>query len=388
MRRGNQYLAIIVVAGSLGLIMTLDSGDLAYLLVLLYVALYLIGATRWLDEYLYYRRWGAPLASSMFVLIPLALSLSGSIIATITPFLTRNVVFFTVELDPSLPASMAVFISYFSLVLLTIPNVIWFVLMQRWIRRRYYPVYVLRRAIHPQLLSFLVLTAVVLFYYYAWREGMALEGTGFITTTSLVILFAYQLITRVLPVSRNRQQLETRSSRMTPARSRSNTSQLSSQVRTSPRRRETSSPRGSGPLTRVRHPNPSNGTTTRARNSRRTTPHVRTTSRRGISSSVHQGHQQRITTSARVRPLLPRTKTLTTEDFNCILCFQSPHKNDEPFVLCPHCHYPAHLSEWQEWHQSTDICSRCNEKIPKSYLKNPKHVVPATVYMAWKKSVH
>ena len=392
MRKIELYLAILIVSASIGGIMSLESGNLMYLVLALYVGVYLIGALRWIDEFRYYRRWNAPLASSMFVLIPLALGLSGSFLAIFTPILTRSIAYFTLDLNPLMNMPFVIFVSYFSLIFLLIPYSVSFFLMQRWLRLQYYPVFVFRRSVHPHVLLTVVLSVMMIHEFLTWREGYPLEGLEFLTISGLVILLIYRVSMRFLPFSRQHQrpsrvilpqnslssQASTRTSRATRASTRNDLSNRSNQTS-----------RVTGPIARTRRPRTTIRSTsgqTRASSSSHSRSARANQGRSVTRAGLSERMQQHLSSAKKMRPILPRTRVLTKDDFNCMLCFQPPSKNDEPMVLCPHCHYPAHLSEWQEWHQSTDICSRCNEKIPKSYLKNPKHVVPAKVYMSWRKA--
>ncbi len=418
MKRIEVYMAIIIVGTVIGIVMTVDSNNLAYLVLSLYVGIYLIGTIRWLDEFFYYRRWDSPLASSMFVGIPLILGFLGGIMAIHSPVLNETFFSFTITLDFIVNDNIVIFISHFSLVLLTIPYVISFFLLQRWIRLCYHPVYVFRRPVHPQVLSVLFLITMMGYHYLLWKEGYPLEGLGLITMGGLISLSIYRFLRHFVPRSRRSQRqrrheiimepshgrttrsnsrttqpilVNTTPRTTTPDRTRSSshtTRRISRTTRTSERGRR---PSGS----RARRPHAIRGQNDAVTNARSSRSTARSESSRSSRPSRTPRGEPRVTspsqmpstpTSKKMRPILPRTRVLSKDDFNCMLCFQPPSKKDEPLVLCPHCHFPAHLSEWQEWHQATDICSRCNEKIPKSYLKNPKHVVPAKIYLSWRKA--
>lgn len=77
----------------------------------------------------------------------------------------------------------------------------------------------------------------------------------------------------------------------------------------------------------------------------------------------------------------PIGSNLTKDDFKCIICFELPNLSDgRGVVLCPTCHYPAHVDEFKQWTRSSILCSRCEATIPYNYLNNPK-VISASNYI-------
>ncbi len=381
MRRSKEwYLAIIIIFASIGLVMTLESGNEAFFLAMIYFAIYIIGAMRWLDEYLYHRRWNSPLVTGIFVVIPLLLVLVGSYISLITPILDTRMVNLTLNVAPNSGASFSLFISHFSIFLLLLPSIVLFFLLQRHVRALYHPAYLFRRPVHPRLLGISMLLVMDIFQYLLWQRNAQLDAIGLLPAIALTMVVIIRTIQWVLPNTRPRTiqgqaQRDAIARTMQTVSSRSNIASMTNQSTT---RQARESARSIGPISRVRHGRQtiaSSQNYSRSGNQIQRTATAKTNARN--SNTTVRGHQ---------RPLLPRTRLLTKDDFNCILCFQPPRNTDEPLVLCPHCHYPAHLSEWKEWHQTTDLCSRCNEKIPRSFLRNPKIVIPAKIYKSWSKA--
>ncbi|TFF87952.1 MAG: hypothetical protein EU549_03870 [Promethearchaeota archaeon] len=80
---------------------------------------------------------------------------------------------------------------------------------------------------------------------------------------------------------------------------------------------------------------------------------------RGISKSTFEKYK-------------PKTAVLNKDDFKCIFCFRLPELPKDKgrgIILCPHCRYPAHADEFEEWMRDSHLCSRCDKPIrrkPKS----------------------
>lgn len=70
----------------------------------------------------------------------------------------------------------------------------------------------------------------------------------------------------------------------------------------------------------------------------------------------------------------PKGGTLSDDDFKCIFCFSVPKlpaDKNRNIVICPRCHYPAHVDEFRNWTRNSPFCSRCEGELPANYRTNP-----------------
>ncbi|MFX1521816.1 MAG: hypothetical protein ACFFCD_18070 [Promethearchaeota archaeon] len=86
--------------------------------------------------------------------------------------------------------------------------------------------------------------------------------------------------------------------------------------------------------------------------------------------------------SAKFKELKPTAELLSLDDFKCIFCFQEFKSEDKGrgVVLCPHCRYPAHADEFNDWLKNSTLCSRCDANIPAGFRRNPK-IIPVKDYI-------
>jgi hypothetical protein len=85
--------------------------------------------------------------------------------------------------------------------------------------------------------------------------------------------------------------------------------------------------------------------------------------------------------------LRPKTGTLSEDDFKCIFCFhvpKLPQDQRRDIIICPNCHYPAHVEEFISWIQNSPYCSRCESPLPSHYRTNPPRIPTATYLKAMK----
>ncbi len=401
MANKEMFLAILIIMGSLGVAISFDSGNWSYLLVFLYFAGYIIGIIRLFQEYRYFREWNAPPVTALFVVIPLAIGMSGSVTALFTPLFDKDVFFATLNLDILPFGSVTIFISYFSLLFLFAPYIIILFLLNRYFNGRYNPVYIQRRAFNPKIVAILYIIPLATLYYYLWKEGYPLEGIGLL---SLLTLIALPLIYTINHVVFPRRQTRIHMASPTPYQRSSSTTQEQPRNRNITRStqiaRTNRNPNVSSRTVRTsnnyrqnrsaqrRSQNSTRPTATRTTSTVQIAPGIEVTSnssqkKRKKTTQKNSQTRTRQHTQSKMQPIYPKAHHLTKDDFNCILCFQTPKKGDEDIVLCPNCRYPSHISEWQEWHKTTNLCSRCNTPISNSYLQRPRYVIPAAVYSKW-----
>ncbi len=51
------------------------------------------------------------------------------------------------------------------------------------------------------------------------------------------------------------------------------------------------------------------------------------------------------------------------EGLACTICYEPIRSSDGKIVLCPHCKFPAHETEWKEWRKGSDLCPRCSKRV-------------------------
>ncbi|MFX1295403.1 MAG: hypothetical protein ACFFD2_11215 [Promethearchaeota archaeon] len=112
-------------------------------------------------------------------------------------------------------------------------------------------------------------------------------------------------------------------------------------------------------------------TTTNIRNGSRTSAKSR-----GINvSGTRVKEEKRSKIVHLAKKLKPKAGKLSLDDFKCIFCFQLPKFPEDKgrgIVLCPKCKHPAHADEFQEWLQSSNLCSRCDAPMPARFRRNPE----------------
>lgn len=136
--------------------------------------------------------------------------------------------------------------------------------------------------------------------------------------------------------------------------------------RTSPQPRSTSEGRA------VQRPIANTPTPTRTQRPRRPQP----TSRSDIEvvDAIPVGDEPRIPsngsklTAEQVKKLRPFSPNYSADDFRCIFCYEIPSSGSDQVVVCPHCHRPAHLREFQQWSNYSSICSYCNKDLNPSQM--------------------
>jgi hypothetical protein len=84
-----------------------------------------------------------------------------------------------------------------------------------------------------------------------------------------------------------------------------------------------------------------------------------------------------------ISKIKPKAGVLTVDDFKCIFCFKLPklpEDENRAIIICPHCRHPAHIDEFKNWSNQSMLCSRCNQKIPENFIRNPE-TIPVNVYL-------
>ena len=147
---------------------------------------------------------------------------------------------------------------------------------------------------------------------------------------------------------------------------------------------------GTSPTTKRRNSTTTTTTTTTKSARTRSTPTTtkkkrsatRTTTTAVTSPKKKTKRKTKPRMSVNFEKLKPKAGILSLEDFKCIFCFQDfkPEDKRRGVVLCPHCRYPAHADEFNDWLKSSNLCSRCDTTIPAGFRRKPK-VIPVKDYI-------
>lgn len=107
-----------------------------------------------------------------------------------------------------------------------------------------------------------------------------------------------------------------------------------------------------------------------------------TTTSTAVTTPRKKAKRKKPKMSAKFKQFKPTAELLSLDDFKCIFCFQEFKSEDKGrgVVLCPHCRYPAHADEFNDWLISSTLCSRCDANIPAGFRRNPK-VIPVKDYI-------
>lgn len=336
----NIYLSILTF-GIIFAVLTLaveQSDDLA--ITILFLTLFTIVAIKWIEEWRYYKRYNAPLASAIFIVLPSIIGYFGSIFAFYAYLLDDQVlqtnflaITFTLELLGV--GDYLLFLNLFSVIFVIPPTLLTFILLKRYYSGRYPAVFIFRRRF-PNTMVIFYNIILSIFYVIIWLDSNIIELTGFtfILLSSLLLINEYVMKIVFVPF---RRVYQTRSRQRANTNDRSSRPYFSWELQRTPQRTRQSS----------------SITPLRTRNSISVAPAVSVT-----RSSVSQKLTPAILSSLR-----PSGHHLTEDDFRCIFCYEFPIEHTRQVVICPHCRHPSHANEFQKWSAVADICSRCNKPI-------------------------
>lgn len=397
------YSAVAVIGVTISFLYYTVGMDDSTAYFVFFTTVYVIAAFRFLLEWRYYRQNRAILASSQFLLLPFVVLLTGS-------FLTYRINASTlIDFQLHLQSSHLTFIINLVSLSLLLPLIVlhrlfFFYHAKKWlgfaIHRKLF-----QSRVVPLLVNILFLTIQL---FVVIRLGVADGIAAIFILTSFIHIFKYYIFSLFKRSPMQSMDSVLYNSETTHIPTNSN-------VRIEPRRRSgeipllpreglrTVSARGKNTRTVSTSSKNQRTIANRGKNRRDTSSshqqepnHTRRTSTPDIVAVTHQNrkgiaevapgrevHAVRSTPNAiqNVSSVLPAGKHLHKADLKCIICFDDISTRDEPIILCPHCKYPSHESEFMAWSVSSNLCARCSKPILKSYFKNPKYRFSAKEYV-------
>ncbi len=336
----NVYLSILTVGVIFAVLSLVIEQPNELAITILFITFFILSGVKWVEEWRYYRHYNAPLASAIFLVLPLIAGILGSYLSS-TAYITDERIlqtsFAEIRLDFSFfgLSDFYLFLNLFSLVFIVPSICISLVLIRRYYSGRYAAIFIYRRRF-PNTLVILSNFLIGTIYIALWFNTNLVELSGLIFVIISVLLFVNYYVMKVVIVPFKRV----------------------SQSRI--RRRTSSSEPSSRPFFSwevPRTPQPSRQSATR--------PSSRTRSSVTVAPAVTVSRRKpaQKLTPAILSSLRPAGQHLTEDDFRCIFCYEFPLEHNRQVVICPHCHHPSHENEYQKWSAVADICSRCNKPV-------------------------
>ncbi|MFX1284868.1 MAG: hypothetical protein ACFFB5_14500 [Promethearchaeota archaeon] len=354
MDRRNVYLSICVVGFVFVVLTLITEQQTEVALTILYITLVIVLSIKFLDEWQYFQRFNAPIASALFILIPSLVALGGTFL-TQHASLGEEGFFQTSLLEMTLNINFLnidrffLFLNLFSIVFVLPPFIFLLLLIRKYYSGRYPVIFVFRKKYQNELVIIYNFGMILILSFY-WIEtgSIELSGLGFVSISFILFLQHYVLKIILVPIRRIPVRRPQRSLTRQTSRSRA------PQTPSSPSRQL--EPSRSGLSTVVRP--------TSAQTIIRTRPttHNLVNIVPGIDTGVNITRIEKIP-PAILSKLIPAGQHLTDDDFRCIFCYEFPTEANKRVVICPHCGHPAHSHELEKWLSVANICSRCNKPL-------------------------
>lgn len=351
----NVYLSICAVGFVFTVLTLITEQQTEVALTILYITLVIVLSIKFFDEWRYFQRFNAPIASVVFILIPSLIALGGTFLAQQASlgedgFLQTPLLEMTLDINFLSVDRFFLFLNLFSIFFVLPPFIFLILLIRRYYSGRYPVIFVFRKKYQNELvILYNVGMFLSLSFYWIQTGSIELSGLGFISIT--FILFVQHYILKIILVPIRRIPVGGRPQRSLPRQiSRSRAPQTFSQPSRQPQRSRNSLP------TAIRPSSPQ--TISRAR----TLAHSSVNVVPGIDTGVNITRIEKIP-PAILSKLIPVGQHLTDDDFRCIFCYEFPTEADKRVVICPHCGHPAHSHELEKWLSVANICSRCNKQL-------------------------
>ncbi len=351
----NTYLSICAV-GIVFTVLTLITEQQAEVaLTIFYITLVIVSSIKLFDEWRYFQRFNAPIASAVFIVIPSLIALGGTLLAQQASlgedgFLQTSLLEMTLDINFLNVDRFFLFLNLFSVFFVLLPFIFLLILIQRYYSGRYPVVFVFRKKYQNE---FVILYNVGMFvslgFYWIQTGSIELSGLGFISIS--LILFVQHYILKIILVPIRRIHVDRRLQQSSPRQtSRNRAPQISSR----PSRQPQPSRNSLSTVVRPSSPETMSRVRTSAHSSVKVVP--------GIDTGVNITRIEKIS-PAILSKLIPVGQHLTEDDFRCIFCYEFPTEADKRVVICPQCRHPAHSHELEKWLSVANICSRCNKPL-------------------------
>ncbi|UCG01496.1 MAG: hypothetical protein JSW11_18005 [Candidatus Heimdallarchaeota archaeon] len=355
MVRRNVYLSICAVGFVFAVLTLITEQQTEVALTILYITSVIVLSIKFIEEWQYFQRFNAPIASAVFILIPSLIALGGTFLAQYASLgedgiLQAYILEMTLDINFLNIDRFFLFLNLFSVVFVLPPFIFLLLLIRRYYSGLYPLIFISRKKYQNELI---ILYNVGMFlslsFYWIQTGSIELSGLGFISISS--ILFVQHYVLKVILVPIRRIPIRGATQRSLPRQlNRTRAPQTSSQSSRQPQSSFNSLPTAVRPSSRE--------ILNRERASSQSTMNIVP----GIDTGVNITRIEKIP-PAILSKLIPIGQHLTDDDFRCIFCYEFPTEANKRVVICPHCGHPAHSHELEKWLSVANICSRCNKEI-------------------------
>lgn len=345
----NVYLSICVIGFVFAILTLITEQQTEIATSILYITLVIVLYIKFFDEWRYFQRFNAPIASAVFILIPSLVALGGTILAQQASlgedgFLQTSLLEMTLDINFLNVDRFFLYLNLFSVFFVLPPFIFLLLLIRRYYSGRYPVIFVFRKKYQNELVILYNIGMVLSLGFYWIQTGfIELSGLGFISIS--FILFVQHYVLKVILIPIRRIPVGERPQRVSP--------RGTNRVRVTQTSRPSMQPQPST-VARPSSLETRNRTRTSALSSVNVVP--------GIDTGVNVNRIEKIP-PAILSKLIPVGQHLTDDDFRCIFCYEFPTEADTRVVICPHCGHPAHSHELEKWLSVANICSRCNKPL-------------------------
>ena len=355
MVKRNVYLSICAVGFVFAVLTLITEQQTEIALTILYITLGIVLSIKFIEEWNYFQRFNAPIASAVFILIPSFIALGGTFLAQNASLgddriLQAYILEMTLDINFLNVESFFLFVNLFSVFFVLPPFIFLLFLIRRYYSGRYPVIFIFRKKYQNELIilynfgMFLILS-----FYWIQTGSIELSGLGFISIS--FILFIQHYVLKIILVPIRRRPVSRAAQRSVPTQS----SRTQAPQRPSRSSRQSQSTFNFLP-TAVRPS--SRETMNRVQNSAQTSVNIVP----GMDTGLNITRIEKIP-PAILSKLIPIGQHLTDDDFRCIFCYEFPTEANKRVVICPHCRHPAHSHELEKWLSVANICSRCNKPL-------------------------
>lgn len=381
----NFYIAIFLIGSVFALLSLASDFGTDSAITIFFFTIALILLIKLIVEYRYYRRYNAPLAAGVFLLIPSALALGASYVARHpalngNPFFADNILFITLDFTFFPIRQLILFLNSFSLVFALPFYLIVLILLYRYYTGIYPRLFIMRKKFYKQFAMYynILLMSIIIFVWLSTNVLEIFELVFIIVSIIFIVrtyVFKVVLVpTRVTP-SRQRRAPTRRAYTPNPSRTISPSGSSSYYDSNTNRPQRPIQPVRNQPV--VRNPTPiSTPPVAQVRapvRSTQSTPSGNIEVVDGLSVEHNykpKGSGAKVT-KENFKDFIPNATNLSEDDFRCIFCYELPIKSSDQVAICPNCKKPSHYPEYQKWTSYSNFCSYCNQDIGK---KIPKRI--------------
>ncbi|MFW9906238.1 MAG: hypothetical protein ACFFFH_18100 [Candidatus Thorarchaeota archaeon] len=354
MVKRNVYLSICAIGFVFAVLTLFTEQQTEIALTILYITFGIVLSIKFIEEWQYFHRFNAPIASAVFILIPSLIALGGTFLAQYASLgddriLQAHILEITLDINFLNVDRFFLFLNLFSVFFVLPPFIFLLFLIRRYYSGCYPVIFIFRKKYQNELIIlYNVGMFFILSFYWIQTGSIELSGLGFISISFILFVQYYVLKIILVPIRRRTVRNATQRS-LTRQSNRTRAIQTSSQLGRQSQSTFNSLPALQPSLRETRN---------RERSIAQTSVNVVP----GINTGVNITRIEKIP-PAILSKLIPIGQHLTDDDFRCIFCYEFPTEANKRVVICPHCGHPAHSHELEKWLSVANICSRCNKPL-------------------------